>query len=375
MMLKQRLIGTVAALALGLGGAAAWAETVRIVVGVPDGSAAHYGIEAFSADLEERTGGDLDVRVFPPSLLDLRQTFGGIRDGIVDGGYMVLNFFPAELPEAQLPIEMAMLGRNPYAMAGAMSEYILTCEACIEERLAANMVPLGNASTGAYAILGTAPMTTEGEIAGKKLRAAGGAWARWAAEMGAVGVSLSGNEIFEAVSQGTIDGAMNAPSELSSIRLIDVATDVTTDMPGGTVHGLDLMSVNRDFWRGLTDAQRRAYMDAAATANAAATWKFADDVASNLAMAEEQGITVSQASPEAKAKSDAVIEADLANIVQIATETHGLEGAEEKIARFRELVAKWEGLLPLDREWTEEEIAEVYRDEIFSRLDEASFGL
>ena len=375
MRLTNTFLASATGLALAIGAGAAWAQTARIVVGVPDGSAAHYGIEAFSADLEERTGGEMDVRVFPPSLLDLRQTFGGIRDGIVDGGYMVLNFFPAELPEAQLPIEMAMLGRNPYAMAGAMSEYILTCEACIEERLAANMVPLGNASTGAYAILGTAPTTTMDELAGKKLRAAGGAWARWAAEMGAVGVSLSGNEIFEAVSQGTIDGAMNAPSELTSIRLIDVATDVTTDMPGGTVHGLDLMSVNRDFWRGLTDAQRRAYMDAAATANAAATWKFADDVASNLAMAEEQGITVSQASPEAKAKSDQVIADDLGNIVQIATETHGLADAEAKIARFQELVTKWEGLVPLDREWTEDELAEIYRSEIFSKLDESAYGL
>ena len=372
MTIRTTLMGAAAIAALG---AAAQAETVRIVVGVPDGSAAHYGVEAFAEDLAERTGGELDVRVFPPSLLDLRQTFGGIRDGIVDGGYMVLNFFPSELPEAQLPIEMAMLGRNPYAMAGAMSEYILTCEACIAERLAANMVPLGNASTGAYAIIGTAPMTTEDEIEGKKLRAAGGPWARWAAGLSAVGVSLSGNEIFEAVSQGTIDGAMNAPSELTSIRLIDVATDVTTDMPGGTVHGLDLMSVNRDFWRGLTDAQRRAYMDAAALANAAATWKFADDVASNLEMAREEGITVSEASEEAKATSEQVIEDDLGSIAEIARDTHGIEEAEEKIARFRELVAKWEGLLPLDRAWTPEEIAEIYRAEIFSALDESAFGL
>ncbi|QFU08775.1 Lactate-binding periplasmic protein precursor [Rhodobacteraceae bacterium THAF1] len=375
MNIRQTMLASVAGAAIALSAGAAMAETVRIVIGVPDGSGAHYGIEKFSEDLAARTDGDLRVRVFPPSLLDLRQTFGGIRDGVVDGGYMVLNYFPAELPQAQLPIEMAMLGQNPYAMAGAMSEYILTCDACIEERLAANMVPLGNASTGAYAILGTAPMTTEAELQGKKLRAAGGAWSRWAAAMGAVGVSLSGNEIFEAVSQGTIDGAMNAPSELSSIRLIDVATNVTTNMPGGTVHGLDLMSVNRDFWRGLTDAQRRAYMDAAALANAATTWKFADDVASNLEMAKAQGITVSEASPEAKAMSDQVIQDDLSNIAQIAAETHGLDDVDTKIARFQELVTKWEGLLPLDRDWSPEEIAEVYRAEIFSKLDETTYGL
>lgn len=375
MTLKKALLTCTAAATIALTGLPAAAETVRIVIGVGEGSAVHYGVDAFSKDLAARTNGELDVRVFPSSLLDLRQTFGGIRDRVVDSGYMVLNFFPGELPEAQLPIELAMLGSNPYAMAGAMSEYILSCEPCVQERFAANMVPLGNASTGTYGILGTSPMTTPEELQGKKLRAAGGAWSRWAAAMGAVGVSLSGNEIFEAVSQGTIDGAMNAPSELTSIRLIDVAKNVTTDMPGGTVHGLDLMSVNRDFWRGLTDAQRRAYMDAAALANAATTWKFAADVASNLKKAEEAGIAVSKASPEAKAKSDAAIEADLANILQITTETHKIQDAETKIARFRELVDKWEGLLPLDREWSPEEIAEVYRTEIFSKLDEKTYGL
>ncbi|UWQ21792.1 C4-dicarboxylate TRAP transporter substrate-binding protein [Jannaschia sp. W003] len=381
MRLNAYLRGTGAALGLAVLAAtaatttAAEAREVKIVVGVPPGSGAHYGVDAFAADLAERTGGELEVKVFPPSLLDLVQTFGGIRDGIVDGGYLVLNYFPSELPEAMLPIEMAMLGQNPYAMAGAMSEYILTCEACVAERMANNQVPLGNASTGAYAIIGTAPMTTEEELAGKKIRAASGAWSRWAEAMGAVGVSLPGNEIFEAVSQGTIDGAFNAPSELTSIRLIDVATDVTVNMPGGTVHGLDVMSVNRDFWRSLTDEERRAYMDAAALGNAATTWKFASDVAENLAMAEEQGIALHEASPEMLAKSDAAIEADLANIVAIATDTHGLKDAESKIARFRELVAKYEGLLPLDREWTPEEIAEVYRAEIFSKLDPATYGM
>ncbi|MGE0231125.1 MAG: C4-dicarboxylate TRAP transporter substrate-binding protein [Flavobacteriaceae bacterium] len=375
MILKKALLACTAAATFALTSVPATAETVRIVIGVGEGSAAHYGVAAFSKDLAARTKGGLNVKVFPSSLLDLRQTFGGIRDRVVDGGYMVLNLFPGELPEAQLPIELAMLGKNPYAMAGAMSEYILTCEPCVQERFAANMVPLGNASTGTYGILGTSSMTTPEELQGKKLRAAGGAWSRWAAAMGAVGVSLSGNEIFEAVSQGTIDGAMNAPSELTSIRLIDVAKYVTTDMPGGTVHGLDLMSVNRDFWRGLTNEQRRAYMDAAALANAATTWKFAADVAANLKLAKDAGIKVSQASPEAKAKSDAAIEADLAKILQITTETHKVKDAAAKIARFRELVRKWEGLLPLDREWSAEQIADVYRAEIFSKLDEKTYGL
>jgi TRAP-type C4-dicarboxylate transport system substrate-binding protein len=375
MKLKHMLRATCAAAAMAVMAASAQAREVKIVVGVPPGSGAHYGVDTFAADLSERTGGALKVRVLPASLLNLVQTFGGIKDGVVDGGYLVLNYFPSELPEATLPIELAMLGKNPFAMAGAMSEYILTCEPCIQERLDNNQVPLGNASTGAYAIIGTAPMTNPDELAGKKIRAAGGSWTRWAAANGAVGVSLPGNEIFEAMSQGTIDGAFNAPSELTSIRLIDVATDVTVNVPGGTVHGLDVMSVNRDFWKSLSEEERRAYLDAAALGNAATTWKFASDVAENLKLAEEKGIRIHTASGDMVAMSDAAIDADLANIAQIAKDTHGIEDADAKIARFVELVDKWEALVPMDRAWTPEEVAEIYRAEIFSKIDAASYGL
>ena len=375
MKLKAMFRTTCAVAAMAVMAATAQARDVKIVVGVPPGSGAHYGVDAFAADLSERTGGELKVRVLPASLLNLVQTFGGMKDGVVDGGYLVLNYFPSELPEATLPIELAMLGKNPFAMAGAMSEYILTCEPCIQERMNNNQVPLGNASTGAYAIIGTSPMTTADELAGKKIRAAGGSWTRWAAAVGAVGVSLPGNEIFEAMSQGTINGAFNAPSELTSIRLIDVATDVTVNIPGGTVHGLDVMSVNRDFWKSLSDEERRAYLDAAALGNAATTWKFASDVAENLKLAKENGINIHEASADMVAMSDAAIEADLANIAKIAKETHGIEDADAKIARFVELVKKWEGLVPLDRHWTPEEVADIYRAEIFSKIDAASYGL
>ncbi len=134
------------------------------------------------------------------------------------------------------------------------------------------------------------------------------------------------------MSQGTIDATFNAPSELTSIRLIDVATDVTVNIPVSTVHGLDVMSVNRDFWKSLSTEERRAYLDAAALGNAATTWKFANDVAENLKMAAEKGINIHEASADMVAASDAAIQSDLANIAQIAKDTHGIEDAEAKIA-------------------------------------------
>lgn len=353
----------------------ALAKEVRIVIGVGQNSAPHFGIDAFAKQLKEQTNGELNVRVFPASLLNLSQTFGGVRDGVVDGGYMVLQMFPADLPESQLPIELAMLGNNPLAIAGAMSEYMFTCRECLNERLKNNQVYLGSASTGSYAILGTKKMSTLEELKGKKLRAAGGPWARWAKNFGVVAVNMSGNEIFEAVSQGTIDGAMNAASELSSLRLIDVVKHVTVNLPGGTVHGLDVQGVNRNFWRGLTESQRRAYIDAAALGNAATTWKFVNDIAANLKAAQDKGIQIHQASPDVIARSRAFIDSDMADIAATTTKTHGIKDAAAKIARFRALLDKWEKLLPLTTNWEPNAVAEIYRREIYSKIDAKTYGM
>ena len=143
----------------------------------------------------------------------------------------------------------------------------------------------------------------------------------------------------------------------------------------GTVHGLDISSVNRDTWRSLTTDQRKAWIEAAALGNASATWKFVTDVAKNVEDAKAAGIVVANASPELKAASQAAVEADLANIAKIAADTHGIQDADAKIARFRALVTKWEGLLPTDRDWTADQIADVFRAEIYSKLDPATYGM
>ena len=93
MKLKPILRATCAAAALVVMAAAAHARDVKIVVGVPPGSGAHFGVDAFAGDLAARTNGGLKVRVLPASLLNLVQTFGGMKDGVVDGGYLVLNYF------------------------------------------------------------------------------------------------------------------------------------------------------------------------------------------------------------------------------------------------------------------------------------------
>jgi TRAP-type C4-dicarboxylate transport system substrate-binding protein len=371
---KQLASLVVGASVLMMGAAPSEARELKLAVGFPQGTAAYHGLEAFAKALKEKSGGELEVRMFPLSLLNLPQMLNGVRDGVVDIGFVLPPLFPSDLPETHLAVDVAMFGKNPWAMAGAMTEYVFTCPQCVAEHLKNNQVYLGSSSTAPYMLVTTKKAVTADEIKGKKLRSGAAPWARWAQHMGAVALTIPGNQVFEAVSGGTVDGAMVSAAELSNLRLIDVVKHITVGVPTGTYHGIDNNNFNLKTWRSLTEKQRRAALDAAAVSTASVTWKYVTDGEKNMKDSVQKGIQVHQAPADVVARTKAFIEADLGTIAAAAEKNSGIKGAAAKIARFKELVEKWEKLTP-EKNWTPEALAAIYEREIYSKIDAKSYGM
>lgn len=373
----MKLTRLMTALCLGasLLAAPAFARDLKLGSGVLPTHTNHIGYEAFAKTLKEKAP-EMNVRILPMSFLNSTQTFAGIRDGVVDLGFVLAPLLPSEFPEAQLPINLAMLGSSGFAMAGAMTEYLFTCDECLAEKLKANHVYLGSVAAGPYWILSSKKITTLEEIKGKKLRSGAAPWSRWAQDVGAVAMSITPNEIFEAMSQGTLDGAIVPISELTNLRLVDVVKHITTDAPMGTYHGMEILNVNRNTWKSLTDAQRRAVLDSAAMGSAVITLRFLGDVDRNFAEAKKKNIQIHKASPELIARSKAFAEADLPRVAATAEKEYGIKNAPAKAERFRQLVNKWEKLIPNDVEKLDAKVlAEIYQREIYSKIDPKKYGL
>ena len=352
---------------------AAVAEDLTMAPGFAPGSAAHYGAEAFTEKVTELTDGEITFTIYPLTLLSVPQMLNGVRDGVADVGVLLPPVFVAQFPESNLIGDLAMLGRSATAMAGATAEYFMTCQDCQAEFAANNVVYLGSGSTADYGILSTSPFVDVADLDGAKLRSPNAAFNRWIESLGGVALTLPGNEIFEAVKQGVVDGALLSAGELNNIRMIDVVSDVTLGAPQGTYHLINVSMTNQDTWMSLTDAQREAFLDAGAHAMAATTYKYVQDGIDALEEAKEKGIAVHDASPELVAQAQAFVEGDLATIEAAATES-GVQDAGEKIARFRDLVEKWEGLTA-DLGLDVEKLTEVYETEIFDKLDPAAYGM
>lgn len=374
------------ALALGLTAAmtaasAVQATTLRFASGYPSGSITSEALAVFKDQLAENSDGELDVRIFELSLLNLNEASAGVRDGIADMAVVLTPYFPRDYPNTNMVSEVSMsveLAAEPPTQAGlvytgAMSEYILHhCTDCRDEFTAQNQLFLGSAATPPYSLLCRSRIDSMDTLRGKSLRTSGAQWARWAESMGANPITMSVNEIYEGLSQGVVDCSVQSTSELSVFNLYEVIDDITLNYPSGVFSGVGSANMNLQSWQGLSLEQREAMLRSVARLSAEFSWGYEAGAQENEETARGQGIGITAADEEMHAANRAFIEADLQNIATTYAERYRVTDTEEKIRVFRELLDKWNGLI--NQVESGEELAVLYWDEIFSKIDPASYG-
>lgn len=355
-----------AATALALLVGTAQAEQIKIVTG--DGPQ-HDGVKAFKEIgkwIEEKTGGELTARVFPQTLLKHKEVPVGVRDGVGDMGLIVYPYFPAEFPEANFVADFSLFVSNNYAAAGAATEYIYTCPACMAELKNFGHVYLGNIANAPYSLLTKEPIVTMADIKGKKIRSGGAAWGRWIEAMGGVKVSIPASEAYQALSQGVLDAHTHSIGSLVDQGLADVVSYVT-DIPLGVYLGASI-NFSAKTWDKLSDKNRKAIFDLApymiaryVTGLRAST----DKVRNKL---DTLKIKLLQPSAEMSAASQAFLKRDIATVVDLGTKNYGISDTDKKAKRLVELFAKWEKLTA-NMSTDYKALGDLYRDQIYSKLD------
>lgn len=323
----------------------------------------------------------MGVRVFELSLLNLKETPSGIRDGMADMGVVLTPYFPADFPhtnmvaEVSMSIELTERGSSQAGLVytGAMSEFIFSeCTECRDEFAAQNQLFLGSAATPPYSLLCREKIDSLEDLEGKNLRTSGAQWARWAESVDANPITMSVNEIYEGLSQGVVDCSVQSTSELSVFNLFEVVDDITVNYPSGTFSGVGSANMNLDSWRSLSEEQRQALLEATAVLSAEFSWGYEKGAVDNERTAEEQGIGLTQPSEAMVEKNREFIREDLKTIASAYDERYGIENADEKIERFRELLAEWRERI--DGVESSEELADLYREHVFSKVDVSQYG-
>jgi TRAP-type C4-dicarboxylate transport system, periplasmic component len=357
------------------------AQEFRMASGYPVTSPAYKATEAFVKYLTENS--DMTVQVHHSgSLLAFTEIPAGLRDGVVDIGVILPPYYPSEFPESNLAANLTMLMTNGTptkapgaAMAGVMAEYIFfNCEECLEGYKSHNQVYLGSLSSGTFDLLCREAVRSPDDLKGRKVRVGAANFGRFVEYYGGVQVAIPANEMYEAVAQGVADCVANSVSDLTGYKMAEVVNYAMLDIPGGVYSGVDPQNFNRETWTSLTEDQRRILLRAAAAGSAGATAEYYADALRNIESAPSKGVEIIPASDEIRAATAAFLEADLPVIEKQFTEEFGLKNVSEKIAKVTELVEKWKGIIA-DWDGTEAGLAEIYWNEVFSKVDVATYGL
>jgi TRAP-type C4-dicarboxylate transport system substrate-binding protein len=385
MKLAKSILGITMAAILG-GGAAmsttAEARELKYAVGHPPGSFIETAAQEYAKRVKKYTDGKLTVRVFPMTLLNMAETSAGLRDGIADIGFVLTPYFPAEYPHSNVVSEGSMLlrlvgdevrGKEALAYVAAITEFtFFNCVECNQEFAKQNAVYTGHMGGSSYGLMCNKPVKSEADLKGKRMRAGAANWSRWSTAMGAAPITMTGNEMREALGQGVVDCLIVSVPEIHNFGLMEVIRDITMTVPGGvfTTAGTN---VNTKVWRSLSVDERKAMLRAAAEGSAYAPWIYQQKEGEILQAARKKGVRIHEADPALVKKTQAFIEQDMKTLVDYFAAKHGVKRGDEMIKGFRPVLEKWVKLVqPVD---SVEKLGDLYWKEIYSKVDVAKHGM
>jgi hypothetical protein len=96
---------------------------------------------------------------------------------------------------------------------------------------------------------------------------------------------------------------------------------------------------------------------------------------SDLEQAKTNGTTVDEADDGLKAATQAFIKEDVETIKSIYKNDFALEGVDEKVVLFAELLEKWKGLTAGMDPTDADALEQLFWDEIMSKIDFETYGL
>lgn len=328
------------------------------------------GYPALFAKLSELTDGRWSGNDTPSGLLAPNEMNSGLRDGISEMGPIILPYFAADYPESGLVGELSILGTDNRAISSAVTEYLATCAECIAEFAANGQVFLGSDATTNYQFLSTRPIRTVDDMAGVRIRTAGSVFTRFVEFLGAEAVQMPSSELFEGLSSGVIDATYSSAADLQNAQLYDVVKSVTL-IDQGVFNAAAMTNVSLLLWNRMTPQDREALAHASQYAQTIGVQSWVSKAESATVTGKGHGIEFITPDQALRDKAADFRAMHLASVADTLTE-RGVTDAEAKIARYQQLLAKWEALV--GDVSTAEELAELRYQEIWSKIAYASYG-
>lgn len=282
--MKRWIMGAVAAAALLAAPLQAEAKTViRVTLQLPEKHSLGQNWLAFKKIVEEKSGGDLEVQLFPSAqLFKDKEVPSAVGSGAIEAGSAFLGRYAGSVPMVDVVSIPFIFDSEAHVRAAVKPGSELREEidgAILKET---NNRVLWWQAYGLNIYLGkSAPIVEPSDLKGKKVRTYGKIHGWTVEALGGAPTLMSGSKQFLGYQQGAVDVGMTGVSGVKSRKLWEVMDYLTLTYDSA----IEFVAVmNNDFYEQLTDAQKKIINDAALEVEA----KLTDEISAQQAAAVEE---------------------------------------------------------------------------------------
>lgn len=243
--------------------------------------------------VEKATDGRVKVKI-EYGLGNPKTMFQLVEDDVVDASFSYHGYVPGrfKLPEVA---ELPGLGVN--AEAASVALWRVQNKYFNKANEFDGLELLGMFTHGPGVIQSREPITSWDQIKGMKIRIGGGVQSELGKRMGITPVGAPAPKVYELMQQGVIDGVFMPMGEQKTLRLNEVAKNVTI-VPGGMYLGSFSMFISPDFMDSLSKKDRDAIMSVSGeklSALAGRAWDHGD--LEGYKAAKEAGVNIIEVKP------------------------------------------------------------------------------
>ena len=260
--MKKLILGVLGALSMAFSASLLADTTIRVTLQLPETHSLGQNWQDFANIIEEKSGGELKVQLFPSAqLFKDKEVPGAVGSGAVEAGSAFLGRFAGSVSAVDVVSIPFMFSDEAHirasvapgsAMRSALDGAIL--------RETNNRVLWWQAfGRNIYLNNGSAIVTPQ-DLQGKKVRTYGKVHGWTVEALGGAPTLMSGSKQFLAYQQGAVDVGMTGASAVKSRKLFEVMDHMTLTFDSAIEF---IAVINNDFYEGLS-AEHQAIIDAAA---------------------------------------------------------------------------------------------------------------
>lgn len=368
--------GAAAAVLLALPGAA-MAGDYNFSNWLPPTHVLTQGIHVqWAESVKEASNGEITFEVFVGgSLLPALGTMQGVADGVAQAGHVVAGYHPSEMPLANVLGELGNKTPDPFVMSYAFLDFIMNEPDAGGEWQKLGLVPSATVSTENYYYLCKGIYRNLADLQGKRVRAFAGGWARFSESIGMIPVSIPASEIYASMERGAVDCVTADLTQLTSGSQILELTDSVIMLPLSPAYNASHITYDADFWKSLTNDQRRLLLDQTATAMARTNILYKQAATDALDAAKTAGVEIVEPSADLVAAYAAWIDDGIGGVVELARNQFKVEDPKSLLDRGQIYVDRWVGLMEgVDRS-NVDAVAAVIKANLFDKIDVATYGM